>query len=163
MTPHPFAMYDAIENELPLLEEITTEAERHEHCAGMTEEQIGELASDSLFTIGAHTVDHPFPTKCDSEEAERQIRANKEWIEKITGTVCDTVAYPLADYDESVLQVCNDLGFRRGFSVERKIKGPSRLQIPRVGVYFPSLTELGLKIRWATALNLLQRQRLGSR
>jgi peptidoglycan/xylan/chitin deacetylase (PgdA/CDA1 family) len=160
MTPHPFAMYEAIENELPLLEEITTEAERHEHCAGMTEDQIAELASDSLFSIGAHTIDHPFPTKCASGEAERQIRLNKEWIERITGRTCDTLAYPIADYDEGVLQVCHDLGFRQAFSVERKIQGPPELQIPRVGIYFPSLAELGLKIRWATLLNSLQRQRL---
>src|SRR5262249_35292797 len=63
LTPHPHAMYQAIDEELPQLEDFLSTDELSGCYAGMTDDQVGALAADPLFSIGAHTADHPFLTK----------------------------------------------------------------------------------------------------
>ena len=85
LEPHPCRMYQALEEELPPLDEFVGAAERADCYAGMTAEQLGELAADSRFTIGVHTADHPFLSRCGTAEARRQLDANRKWIEDATG------------------------------------------------------------------------------
>lgn len=109
LEPHPVAMYDAIENELPHLEDFVNPTELSDNFAGMTEEQVGELAAHPLFSVGVHTVDHPFLTKCDSEEAFRQIKDNKTWIEEVTNGRCEAIAYPVGEYNREIVEQCRAL------------------------------------------------------
>jgi len=162
LTPHPSAMYRAIEDELPRLEDFVPSEVLRDHAEGMTPEQIGDIARNPLFTVGVHTVDHPFLTLCDRAEATRQIEENRGWLQSISGQPCDSIAYPVSDFNADVLQQCNDLGFRSGFSVEQRIEGDARLQLPRVGVYYPSLAELGCKVRWGAMVTRLKRPPLSA-
>lgn len=157
LTPHPAAMYKAIEAELPRAEDFVSQEDLRDRAAGMTAEQVAELARNPLFTIGVHTVDHPFLTLCEKQEALHQIEENRRWLEKVSGQPTNLIAYPVSDFDTSVLQQCRNLGFQWGLSVERKIQGDIRLQLPRIGVYFPSLTELGCKVRWGRGITALKR------
>ena len=157
LAPHPTSMYQAIEEELPRIEDFVSQQVLRDHAAGMTPEQVGELARNPLFTVGVHTVDHPLLTRCERQEAAHQIETNRRWLETLSGQACDLIAYPVSDFSESVLQQCRELGFQWGFSVEQKIKGDASLQLPRVGVYFPSLTELGCKVRWGNLITRLKR------
>jgi peptidoglycan/xylan/chitin deacetylase (PgdA/CDA1 family) len=156
LRPHPEAMYKAIEEECPRLEDFAPVSSLAERNAGMTEEQVKELSSDPLFTIGIHTVDHPYLTKCEPAEMIRQIEDNKRWIEQVTSRNCDLIAYPLGDHCGEVLRCCQGLHLRYGFTVEKSIEGDARLQLFRVGVYRQSLDELGVKVRWGHLLTLLQ-------
>ncbi len=158
LRPHPSAMYEAMENELPAITGFTTAEQRADEWDVMSEDQIGELASDPLFTIGAHTVDHPFLTLCEFAEAQRQLAANKQWIETLTGRPCQVMAYPVSDYSAEVLRLTAEAGFNWGFSLAHKLPGDERMQVPRVGIYYPSLTELGFKVRWGNTLQTLQRR-----
>lgn len=101
LTPHPASMYEAIEQELPPLEEFVGDKDLIDRYAGMMPEHVGDLASDRLFEIGAHTVDHPLLTRCSSDEAIRQLAENKRWLEQITNRRCDAIAYPSGNYDGS--------------------------------------------------------------
>lgn len=157
LDPHPVKMYEVIEHELPGLEDFIGEDKLNDYCAGMTIEQVEELSHDPLFTIGAHTVDHPFLTKCDSKEVLRQIADNKMWIEKITGRRCNLIAYPAADYHVHVLERCRDLGFAYGYSVERNLGYDSRYELQRVGIYSRSINEVRFKVQWG---NLVRSQNL---
>jgi hypothetical protein len=49
---------------------------------------------------------------------------NRRWIEAATNRRCSMIAYPLGDYDESILGLCRELDFDDGFAVERRPKGP---------------------------------------
>jgi len=160
LRPHPAAMYDAIDNELPRIDSFTTPEQRRDECDGMSAEQIAQLAHNPLFMIGAHTLDHPLLTLCTPPEAARQISANKSWIESVTGRPCGSIAYPISDYNADILRASASAGFQFGFSAERKIAGDPQMQVPRVGIYYPSLTELGFKVRWGNALQTLQRRGL---
>lgn len=70
----------------------------------MSAEQVRELAGNPLFSLGVHAVDHPFLTRGEQEEVERQIADNKEWLERVSKRECDAIAYPLGDYEVGVLQ-----------------------------------------------------------
>jgi peptidoglycan/xylan/chitin deacetylase (PgdA/CDA1 family) len=152
MTPHPSAMYEAIDEELPRLDDFMDRDHLDDRCAGMTLEQLEELASDSLFTLGAHTVDHPLLTRCTREEQLRQMSANKDWIERLSGRRCDALAYPGSAYNGDVLQQCREAGFTAGFSDHRTLDIDAGLEMQRTGVYFPSVAELGVKVRWSRVI-----------
>ena len=156
LRPHPAAMYKAIEQECPRLEEFAPPLCLADRFAGMPADQVAELSADPLFTIGIHTADHPYLTKCEAAEMRRQIEDNKRWIEHLTGKRCDVIAYPLGDYSGDVLRYCERLRLRYGFTVDKSIDGDAQLQLFRVGIYRPSLDELGFKVCWSHLVTLAQ-------
>jgi peptidoglycan/xylan/chitin deacetylase (PgdA/CDA1 family) len=145
---HPDAMYRAIEQELPRLEDFVDNEDLNNRFAGMTSEQLAELASDSFFTVGAHTVDHPLLTQCTQEEASNQMANNKLWIERITQKSCDSIAYPGGDYDEDILKICRQLNFGYGYVEGVRLSAVLNLEIPRLGIYSESTDVLAVKIEW---------------
>jgi len=156
LTPYPAAMYRAIEEELPPLDEFVSSDEIADRYAGMTKEQVGELAADRLFTVGTHAADHPFLTRCDAAEAARQIDENRRWIEDATGQRCSTIAYPHGDYDGRILAHCRDAGFEHGFAVDPRVRSDARLERPRIGVYSTSTDALGFKVQWGNLMRFLR-------
>jgi peptidoglycan/xylan/chitin deacetylase (PgdA/CDA1 family) len=156
LVPHPAAMYEAIEEELPRLEDFVSKHELTDRYAGMTVEQIAELSADPLFSIGAHTVDHPFLTKCEPAEASRQIQNNRTWIEATCGRSCESIAYPGGDYNAELVGECQRVGFSRGYAVSAPRNRVSRLEIPRIGIYSSSTDVLGFKVQWGSVLRNLR-------
>ena len=152
MKSHPLEMYRAIEEELPRLEEFLGEHELRDRLWGMTPEQVRDLGRDPLFKIGCHTLDHPYLTRCEPAECMRQLKENKQWIEGVTGRRCDTVSYPLNDYDRRVIGFCRELGFNTGYAVRPRIKAFPEFEVRRIGVYSPDLSFLGLKANWSNVL-----------
>jgi peptidoglycan/xylan/chitin deacetylase (PgdA/CDA1 family) len=152
LTPHPSAMYEIIEQELPRLEDFASPQFLRDYCAGMADEQIEELASHPLFSFGVHTADHPFLTRCDAEESARQLLTNKHWLERVTKKPCDILAYPAGDYNAAILQQACELGFTRGYAVIPHVKSELSMQIPRVGIYSTCIDVLGFKVQWGNWL-----------
>jgi peptidoglycan/xylan/chitin deacetylase (PgdA/CDA1 family) len=152
LAPHPRSMYDVIENELPPLEDFVPNKELMNEYGGMTAEQVGELASDPLFMVGSHTVDHPFLTRCSPDEAVWQMRENKNWLERVTNRPCNTIAYPSGDYNTEILGACPELGFSRGYATTPLFGQERELEIPRMGIYSPSVETLGFKIYWGNVM-----------
>jgi peptidoglycan/xylan/chitin deacetylase (PgdA/CDA1 family) len=157
LLPHPAAMYGAIEQELPGIEEFTTPGEREDQFDGMSAAQVNSLSSDPLFTIGAHTADHPMLTRCTAEESRRQIEVGRAELERVTGKPCDWFAYPSDDHNADVRRLCSDLRFDAAFSVHRTFAGDRQMTIPRVGVYYPAVSELGMKVQWNGLLRRIRR------
>lgn len=161
LTPHPASMYEVIENELPRLEDFVDRSDLRDSYAGMTTEQIGELAAeDELFTLGGHTVDHPFLTRCSTEEALRQMVENRLWLQELTGRPCATFAYPSGDYDGAVLDACRESGFSVGYSTTPVLRRDKQFEVSRMGMYSPSVDVLAFKLRWGNALRAA-RMRIG--
>jgi peptidoglycan/xylan/chitin deacetylase (PgdA/CDA1 family) len=163
LRPHPQAMYDRIERSLPSIESFVTQRTLEDHYAGMTCDHIREIAKDPLFEVGVHTVDHPFLTLCDDAEMEGQIMSNREELERVTGKRIGAIAYPGGDYDARVVAKCVDLGIEERYAVDIRGTGDGRRgtkdegharDIPRIGIYKPSLSILGFKVQWG---NLLRR------
>jgi len=149
LRPHPSAMYLEMENYLPPIEDFVKDDDLKMNYAGLTEEQIAELADDNLFSVQAHTVDHPFLTSCRRDEALTQIGENKKWLEAITGKECSAIAYPSGDYDAVTIDLCKALGFKYGFAVVSKnLKNFPSYEMPRVGVFSKSLAVFAIKARF---------------
>jgi peptidoglycan/xylan/chitin deacetylase (PgdA/CDA1 family) len=149
-------MYAAIENELPRLEDFVSAADLLDSFAGMTEEQLNELASDPLFSLGIHTVDHPILTICRPEEAYRQIAENKHWIERITNKACNVIAYPLGDYNAEVVRQCQDLGIHRGYALIPSMRVHPEYEISRIGIFGQSIEFMGFKVQWGAWVRSIQ-------
>jgi len=152
LRPHPQTMYQVIDEELPRLEDFVDERTLREHYQGMTAEQLGTLCSSPLFTAGAHTIDHPFLTKCSGDEAETQIRENKAWLERCSGRKCRSIAYPSGDYDAGIMELCRRLDLRVGFAVRPARGRPGLLDVPRTGIYSRSRLKLLSKLTLAGPL-----------
>ena len=147
LKPHPRAMYDAIASQLPPLEEFVPSSVLADECYGMTTEQVHDLGNDPLFTVGAHTIDHPYLSRCNAQEAWRQVSENKLWLEQVTGAKCDLFAYPLGDLDNNIVEQCARLKFQRAFATEWSHIRHSQLAIRRVGIYRSAMTLLRIKIQ----------------
>ena len=156
LRPHPLAMYEAIEDELPALADFMTEERIADLCAGMSADQVRDLAEDRLFTVGCHTMDHPFLTRCAQDEMARQISENTTWIERATGQRVHAVAYPSGDYDSSVLEVCKRFRFERGYAVIPNRRPAGVYELPRIGIYGNSLDVLGCVVRWGNAMRAMR-------
>src|SRR6202022_1886587 len=113
------------------------------------------LASDPLFMVGSHTVDHPFLTRCPPYEAVRQMRENKSWLERVTNRPCNTIAYPSGDYNTEILGACPELGFSRGYATTPLFGQDREFEIPRMGIYSPSVETLGFKIYWGNVMRAM--------
>lgn len=156
LRPHPTAIYDAIRSELPPLEEFVPPGVLEDEFAGATEEHLRDLAAGGLFRIGVHTVDHPLLTRCEPEEARRQIVENRDWIERVTGAPSAGIAYPNGDYDDRVVEICREAGLARGFAVTPRRRPGDGFDLPRMGVYSPSRSVLGWKVQWGRLLRDLR-------
>ena len=148
LKPYPAAMYRVIEEELPPFEEFVSSELRRDKYEGMTAGDIEELGADPLFTVGVHTVDHPFLSRCERSEVMYQITANKNWLQGLSKKPCDMIAYPLGDYDRRTIECCREAGLTRGFAVVPKLNTETEWEAPRIGIYSRSLTILGVKALW---------------
>ena len=155
LQPHPLRLYEAIETELPQLEDFVTEERLADGYAGMTAEQLRDLSRDSLFSIGGHTLDHPFLSRCERAEARRQVLENKRWIEEITGRSCEAIAYPSGDYNADVLADCEQIGLKEGHAVIPRVGTHADFELPRVGIYSTSIDILRFKAQWGNLIRKL--------
>jgi peptidoglycan/xylan/chitin deacetylase (PgdA/CDA1 family) len=149
LEPHPAAMYAAIETRLPPLAHFLGAEEVLEYCSGMTEEQLADLASNDLFSVGAHTVDHPVLTRCSRDEAVRQLAENRQFLERVCNRPVTAVAYPAGEYNESIVEACRQLGFRRGYAVKPLLKKHPDFEVPRAGVWRRQEEVAVFKALWA--------------
>jgi peptidoglycan/xylan/chitin deacetylase (PgdA/CDA1 family) len=77
----------------------------------MTYDEVRELASDRLITIGAHTVSHPRLTELDEPARRREIAASRHFCEKIAGAEISTFSYPFGILDTDVRAIVAEAGF----------------------------------------------------
>ena len=155
LTPHPQAMYEAIEGELPALEEFMSPKELNDRCAGMSSDELRELAASELFRVEAHTCDHPLLSNCTQAEKIHQINDCVDFIEKVCGTKGETMAYPSGDYDEETLALVEKKGLAKGLAVCVHLRVRPDLEIPRIGIYSRSIAKLGFKTVWGGRLRSL--------
>jgi len=146
------ALVSAIENALPVLEELSLPATifvptgnlgrppqwpfdnsfYNESESVITEKQIAELDKNG-FEIFSHTVSHPFLTKVGNDKLRRELVESKQALEKIVGHEVIGLSYPHGDYNAEVCKTARAAGYRLGFSIEPCTvnRSPSDLAIGR--------------------------------
>ncbi|MBT4120351.1 MAG: polysaccharide deacetylase family protein [Candidatus Peribacter sp.] len=86
-------------NEMMTSEEVTQLRERHE--------------------IGAHTLRHPKLTEVSTVDAKTEIEESKAWVEQVTGAPCSMFCYPYGFYNDEIVQIVRDAGYKGARTTER--------------------------------------------
>jgi len=75
----------------------------------LSDEEIIKLSRD--FEIGAHTMTHPRLTKISEREAFDEIRASKQYLEKLLRKEVSCFCYPGGNYNEKIMKFVEKSGF----------------------------------------------------
>lgn len=99
----------------------------------MSKEQLQEIASHPLFTIGAHTVTHAALAHRQPEIQRQEIANNAAWLKALTGKAPALLAYPYGNYNEATINIASQQGFDAAFTTEERpvTKDSPRYQLGR--------------------------------
>lgn len=107
----------------------------------MSWQEIGELAADSLVTIGAHTASHPFLSKLDEAAVRREMHTSAARIEAEIGHAPAHFSYPFGDRHAAgprEFAVARELGFRTAVTTRPGVLYPEhethRWALPRISL-----------------------------
>lgn len=109
----------------------------------ITTEQLKILAKNPLFSIGSHSMTHPYLNQLNDEQKTEEIGHSKKILEEIIGKKVKSFAYPTGAYDKSVIKKIIFDGYSVAFAVQDRgtVHEPARYSIPRIFVGY----ELGNK------------------
>jgi len=82
----------------------------------LTEDDIRTLSR--TMEIGGHSLTHRKLSKLSKEDAIREIRGSKEWVEGVTGKACDMFCYPKGDYSDETAEIVREAGFAGARTVD---------------------------------------------
>lgn len=83
----------------------------------LTQAEIRALSD--RFEIGAHTLTHPRLTAVSDDEARKEIRDSKHWIEETTGKECTMFCYPKGLENARLRQIVREEGYAGARTVEQ--------------------------------------------
>lgn len=95
-----------------------------------TPEELREFAKSPYVFIDNHTFNHAILTNYNEEEVREQLESTNEGLTKIIDKTPTGIAFPNGNYNESVLKVAEEVGFRFAYTVQPKTHN---LPIPEVG------------------------------
>jgi len=84
-----------------------------------TPEELKCFAQHPLVHIGNHTCDHAVLTKYTEAGIREQIGKAQVLLEEMAGYRPESIAYPCGEYNEKVLQVCQQEGIKLGITVQQ--------------------------------------------
>jgi peptidoglycan/xylan/chitin deacetylase (PgdA/CDA1 family) len=113
---------------------------------GLSAKQIKRISENHFLTIGSHTVSHPFLTKISNERLDYELSASRYYLEQITNTRINLLAYPAGDYDYRVIRAAKATGYIAAFAENSRNIGYPRYEIPRIGIYSPDKDYLDAKL-----------------
>ncbi len=76
----------------------------------VTGQEIKQLASEKLITIGSHGYYHNNLGSLDAEEAKDEMIKSVQYLQQLAGKPIQTIAYPDGSYNAEVKQAAKDLG-----------------------------------------------------
>ncbi|AJQ29110.1 polysaccharide deacetylase family protein [Pelosinus fermentans] len=126
----------------------------------LTWNQIREM-SDNGVSFEAHTLSHISLPKASDEEIRNQLVKSKEAIEWRLGKKVDYLAYPGGEYDQRVIGLAKEAGYRAAFTVNF---GRDRInstlytlnRIPIFGGQSHTFFRFWLRLNFTQTINALQ-------
>ena len=107
----------------------------------MNTEELAELADNPLVTIGGHSHCHNRLNQLDMSGVIATVEKNKKLLESWTGQSVNHFAYPNGDYNQDIVDVLIDQGYKTAVTTEAGgwLAEQSPLLIPRysIGRYEP--------------------------
>lgn len=86
--------------------------------------ELKNISSEPLVTIGSHTVSHPNLLQISHQEVIRELVKSKAVLENLLGRPIEWLSFPRGAYDDSLVQIALEAGYRRLFTIEPKLVNP---------------------------------------
>jgi len=83
-------------------------------------EEIQEMQKSGFVEFQSHTEYHAYLTRISDTEIKRELERSKKALEEITGKPVEFIAYPFGLYDERVMRIAKEVGYKGGFTIKRK-------------------------------------------
>jgi peptidoglycan/xylan/chitin deacetylase (PgdA/CDA1 family) len=103
-------------------------------------EELRELSSDPLITVGAHTVTHPVLSCISETEVRAELTQCREILRERLGVPIDFLAYPFGgagEVSEREHRLAQELGYECAVTVSRRnfrSRGENIYALPRIPV-----------------------------
>ena len=112
----------------------------------LTWNSVRELKDSGVFSLGAHTVNHPILSRCDPSVQKHELETAKHRIEQETGVGCRYLAYPngqLEDFTEETRVMAQEAGYSLAFQFcpSRWGESAAPMAVPRHPVMVSDLAE----------------------
>jgi peptidoglycan/xylan/chitin deacetylase (PgdA/CDA1 family) len=86
----------------------------------LNELEVKSLAKDPFAAIGNHTTNHSILINCSKREIREELIESNKFLTSVTGTFPISIAFPNGYFNQLVLEVAEEVGFRLAFSVVPK-------------------------------------------
>jgi len=105
-------------------------------------DQVREMSREGI-VFGAHTLSHYILTVEDKTTAQKEIQDSKSLIESKLGKPTDTMAFPNGSYNDEVVRMARQAGFRIAVTLEKKYIS-ARCDRMRIGRFIANQQDLAL-------------------
>jgi len=114
-------------------------------CSMIKSEQLYDLGRSSLVEIGCHTKTHPFLPSVSDKQLTQEIDEATQQLSDVLGRRVRMFAYPSGCYGARELNRIAALNFDCAFAVVPLLDKVSKYEIPRVGIYAPTVSKVRAK------------------
>ena len=87
----------------------------------MNTKELIELQSNKLFTIGAHTMTHPFLPNFSFDYQKNEIQGSVDFLKKLTGKSVRYLAYPHGGCNQDTLAILANLPINLAFTTDSQL------------------------------------------
>jgi peptidoglycan/xylan/chitin deacetylase (PgdA/CDA1 family) len=84
-------------------------------------DQLRELHSNTLFTIGAHTRTHPALASHPVALQREEVEGGRQVLYQATGQLPEVLAYPYGSYGNETAELASQLGFKAAFTTDARL------------------------------------------
>ena len=108
------------------------------------EVEVRDLAENPYVSIGNHTHNHSILTCYTRDEIKQELSESSNILFNLTGKYPVSVAFPNGNYNDMVIEVTEEAGFKYAFTTEPK-KNPlpsEDTKLIRIDRYHPNTTEI---------------------
>lgn len=106
-------IYQSQENMRDQMHSMTNSEADYTLCEqlALTWEQLDEMVTSGLCTVGSHSMTHPGLTRVPVEEVQRELEESKRIIEAHLPVIVRHLSYPHSMTNEKIQQVVKSLGY----------------------------------------------------
>jgi len=118
------------------LEDWANNRNQRTHYFTMTKTELLDLQSNKLFTLGAHTENHPFLADFEYPDQEKEIMGSIDFLKNLTTQEIHYFAYPHGGRNNFSVEILERTGIRLAFTTEPNCfhEDINRYEIPRFQV-----------------------------
>ena len=102
----------------------------------LNNEQILQMQNSGLIEFGSHTLSHVNLSTINNEQLRIELEKSKEEVEKIIKKGCEAFAYPYGKFDEKIVKIVKEVGYKNATVVKRGlfIQNDDIFTIKRIGI-----------------------------